>query len=147
MSTIVLERAYLPDGSATFGRWLMPDGWSCYTLERPWRGNERSVSCIPEGVYSMGMRESPVVRRTSRKRFTAGWEIRNVPGRTFIMVHPGNWPHNTEGCVLVGHAFSWHPEHGPMVTHSQNVFGKFMDRMADAPRWDVDVRALTVEYP
>lgn len=147
METITLDRAYLPDESATFGRWTMPDGWSCYTLENPWAGNERNISCIPEGMYRMKMRESPVVKRTSRGKFSLGWEICDVVNRSFIMVHPGNWAHNTDGCVLVGMGFSWSPDHGPMVTHSQDAFKKFMDHMADESLWELDIRSIVVEYP
>jgi hypothetical protein len=126
---IVLSRAYLPDESAVLGKWVMPGGWSCYTLENPWVNNERRVSCIPEGVYTLGMRDSPVVARTTAGEYTRGWEITNVPGRTFIMIHPGNWTHNTDGCVLVGRAISW-DSRGFMVTQSRDTFRYFMKEMA-----------------
>jgi hypothetical protein len=28
--------------------------------------------------------------------------ILDVPGRDYILIHPGNFPEDTEGCVLVG---------------------------------------------
>jgi hypothetical protein len=131
---LVLERAYLPDGSATLGKLSLPDGWSCYTLENPWKDNQARVSCIPEGGYALGLRESPVVQRTTSGRYREGWEVQDVPDRTFVMVHPGNWEHNTEGCILPGRAFSWDGRHGPMVTHSQDTFDALMARL-DAGTW------------
>lgn len=145
---ITLERAYLPNGFATFGRLILPDGWHCYTLENPWRLNTRSVSCIPEGVYPLAMRKSPVVKRTTGDEFDFGWEITEVPDRDHIMIHPGNWTHNTDGCVLPGRSFHWHHEHGPMVTNSGDAFRQFMERMSgELDEYFIDIRPITVSYP
>lgn len=143
---IELERAYLPDNSATLGK-LTINSEIFYTLEPPWRGNEVKVSCIPEGVYPLQLRESPIVRRTSAGHYAEGWEIADVPGRTFIMFHVGNWARDTEGCVLVGEDFSWHQEHGPMVTRSRSAFHRFMQTMAERDFWEVHVFNKAVEYP
>ena len=143
---ITLERAYLPDNSATLGRLTINDV-SLFTLELPWQGNATKTSCIPEGVYPLQLRESPIVRRTSAGQYSEGWEISEVPDRTFIMFHVGNWARDTEGCILVGEAFSWHPQNGPMVTNSRTAFHKFMMALANRDFWDIDIRAKTVGYP
>ncbi len=54
----------------------------CKTIELPWNGNQRSVSCIPEGKYTLRERYSP--------RFGRHLEILNVPGRDLILIHPAN---------------------------------------------------------
>ncbi len=64
------------------------------TLELPWRDNERKVSCIPEGEYK-------VVRRHSQK-YGDHWHILDVPGRSHILIHHGNFHYQIQGCVLVG---------------------------------------------
>lgn len=143
---IYLKRAYLPDGSGTFGK-LSTEGSSFYTLELPWQGNEQRVSCIPEGVYEMAMRESEVVRRSSGGRFNEGWEITDVTGREYIMFHVGNWTKDTEGCVLIGQSFSWHNVNGPAVLNSQTTFRMFMDLLSTRESWDIEISALTVGYP
>jgi hypothetical protein len=79
-NTLTLTRSYTP--FATLGVITKPDkDFLCYSLERAWKNNQRSVSCIPEGTYEL------------RKRFTAkrGWHIilHNVPNRTFILIHSG----------------------------------------------------------
>lgn len=107
MSILILERfAYHPiwpnDLACTLGNILLPSGRVLATIERPWLKNEISVSCIPEGVYTLSKRYSPVVRRTTRTRYDVGWEVRAVPNRTYIMIHPGNWSTDVEGCIAVG---------------------------------------------
>ena len=144
---ITLKRAYLPDGNATLGRLELPGGETFYTLERPWKGNRTNVSCIPEGVYDVDMRASGVVSRTSGGEYNRGWEVTDVPERTYIMFHPGNYAHNTEGCILPGRGFSWHNKHGPMVTHSRDTFRRLIEALGVRDRWSIDVRVATVEYP
>lgn len=66
----------------------------CYTLELPWRQNERNKSCIPDGRYQC------------RKRFSAKHgntiAILNVLDRSDILIHAGNLPQDTQGCILPG---------------------------------------------
>lgn len=65
-----------------------------HTLELPWKGNQRNVSCIPEGVY----RVTPY----SGSRFIDVYKINDVPNRTAILLHYGNTADDIEGCILVG---------------------------------------------
>ncbi|MCD1628477.1 DUF5675 family protein [Marinobacter shengliensis] len=134
-----------------FGKWKFPDGWECFTVERPWLDNKPMVSCIPDGVYSLGLRYSPTVQRITRGRYREGWEIQDVPGRTFIMVHPANWPTDLNGCVGVGEAYTeLQGRDGKMhkaVTNSQKVFDEVMSRMEDRSVWDIDIYTDVVEYP
>jgi hypothetical protein len=64
------------------------------TLENPWLDNVQTVSCIPAGEY--------ICRRVISPRYGETFEITGVPGRTHILFHWGNYPSNTEGCVLLG---------------------------------------------
>lgn len=66
-----------------------------YTLEPPWKYNETGISCIPEGIYEFKIYQSKKYKRKCLKLF-------NVPDRSYISVHNGNYPKNTKGCVLVG---------------------------------------------
>jgi len=71
------------------------DGVSfCSTLEPAWRDNTPFVSCIPCGIYK--------VKRFISQLYGATWRVVDVPGRTHILFHPGNWASNTEGCILLG---------------------------------------------
>lgn len=85
----------------TFGI-LVYDHRVVFTGELPWRDNKRGESCIPAGVYQVQMHTSP--------RFGRCYEIKDVPGRTDILLHNGNWcgddtmgfRANVDGCVLLG---------------------------------------------
>lgn len=65
------------------------------TLELPWRGNHPLTSCIPEGTYQVKLLPSTRFGRIMPR-------LLSVPGRTGILIHAGNGPSNTEGCILVG---------------------------------------------
>lgn len=67
---------------------------SCNFLELPWQDNQRNVSCIPEGEYIVEQRES--------KRFGLHYHVKDVPGRSGILQHPGNYTHQIQGCQLPG---------------------------------------------
>lgn len=121
---------YYEDKWQTFGYLTLPNGWGCYTLELPWRHNVRQVSRIPEGEYSLKFRQSPLISRITKGEYTSGWEVVKVTGRDYIMIHPGNWPSDTEGCILVGQApikiaGRWG------VPSSRATFREFMRNAAD----------------
>lgn len=143
---IDLSRAYLPDGSGTFGLWTV-EGEKFHILEPPWKANARSESCIPEGVYTLRKRPSPIVERTSRGEFTEGWEVTGIAGRDLIMVHVGNWTMDTDGCLLVGERFAWDTQHGPMVPNSLRTFRDFMKALSSRDEWNIHIHANLPEWP
>lgn len=73
---------------------LVGDGFKCFTLELAWRDNLRSISAIPAGTYK-------AFKRVSNKNGNV-FQLVDVPNRTFIQVHAGNFTYQTEGCILVG---------------------------------------------
>ena len=129
----------------TFGEIKLPGDKSVYTVERPWLGNAKSKSCIPEGVYTLRKRESPVVRRTTRGQYTEGWEVTNVPDRTFIMWHPGNTMLDLEGCIAPGMSLGFIGNKWA-VTSSQIAFRRFMDALTE-DEYTLDIRPKIVSYP
>lgn len=119
-----LEREYLPFG--VYGKLIMPNGKVFATVERPWLKNQSNVSCIPEGSYTLARRASGVVSRSSGGEFSEGWEVTSVPQRTYIMLHPANWPKDLEGCIGIGESIKVvGSELG--VTSSRNAFREFME--------------------
>lgn len=65
-----------------------------YTLECPWKGNERNVSCVPEGTYVVGIDQEG--------KYTGYLELQDVPGRSEIILHPANHVSQLEGCIAPG---------------------------------------------
>lgn len=66
----------------------------CCTLEEPWKGNAKKISCIPEGQYTCVPYNSV--------KFSNVWEITGIPGRDKVLIHAGNTTDDIEGCILVG---------------------------------------------
>lgn len=65
-----------------------------WSLELPWKDNERMVSCIPEGVYKARKHNSP-------KHGLSLW-LQDVPNRSEILIHKGNYYTDILGCILIG---------------------------------------------
>lgn len=75
-----LNREYHSEG--TNGKLLYGKHEICFTIELPWKENQRMVSCIPEGKYELA-------KRYTDKR---GWHllVTGVPNRDGILFHPAN---------------------------------------------------------
>ena len=67
---------------------------SLCTLELPYNGNQRNISCIPCGKYKVSKRFS--------EKYGNHFKIENVPNRSDILIHVGNYPSDTHGCILIG---------------------------------------------
>lgn len=95
MTGYQLTRSEERDGG-TFGRLTGPGlPVELHTVERPWLDNRRRVSCIPPGTYEL------------RPRWYIGGqyeavEVADVPDRSHILIHRGNWPRDVEGCICPG---------------------------------------------
>ena len=77
---IQLQRTYFPNG--TNGKLECEGKFICYTIELPWKENEKRVSCIPEGKYFIKKRYS--------NKFKWHLEVTNVMNRSLILFHPAN---------------------------------------------------------
>lgn len=77
----------------------------CYTLELP-VVDGLPGSCIPPGLYPVKLSPSPKFMASSDVwvgKFASSMPHVICPPRTLIMIHWGNEPENTEGCILVGY--------------------------------------------
>lgn len=136
-----------PEG--TFGKLIFPDGTEYFTCENPWKDNRPYVSCIPSGVYYLEQRHSPVVRRTSGGEFLEGWEVTEVRDRSYIMIHPGNWPEDVEGCIAVGKRLgitqNKQGKWSLSVLDSREAFREIMEKMDEYNTWTLDIRTYFPE--
>ena len=98
--------------------------FSCKTLELPWLNNQRSISCIPTGSYS-------VVKRTSDK-YGTHFQLLNVPDRSMILIHSGNYYTQTQGCILVGSGYQdINQDNVRDIIESKNTLVKLYAMMPD----------------
>ena len=138
--TLILKRSYLPWG--TYGTLILPNNYSCMTVERPWLGNKPYISCIPEGEYLMKKRLSSVVSRSSGGEFDSGWEVKDVLNRTFIMIHPANVPSELEGCIAPGRSQGFYKNQWS-ITHSRDTFRELMGHLDKRDEWKIQIRTNT----
>lgn len=68
--------------------------FNCYSLELPWLDNQHQVSCIPKGTYNVEKRYST--------KYKHHFHVLDVPNRSYILIHNGNYNWHTKGCILVG---------------------------------------------
>lgn len=98
---ITLKRVQ-SDDTCTRGLITLEDGTLIYSLELPWKNNEKNVSCVPPGVYQL-------IPYTSHKHDST-WYLQNadldVGGdgahRSFCEIHSANWASQLEGCIALG---------------------------------------------
>ena len=123
-----LERI-LYGNKQTIGKWYCLDK-SGYikkwfdTLELAWKGNKTSISCIPENTYT-------VTKRYTKAR---GWHlhIQDVEGRTWILVHKGNYYYHIEGCILPGlKLVDMNNDDLLDVAHSEDALNEILELMPD----------------
>ena len=115
---IVIERIYQSE-ECTLGNLFVYDNksilYECKTLELPWKENQKRISRIPSNHY-------PASKHISPKFGKSIW-IKEVEDRSEILIHVGNYPEDTLGCILVGEAFST----GCMITNSRRTINKLYD--------------------
>ena len=92
---LVLKRIFQND-KYTIGKLYLNDTYLCDTLEPPKYVNH---PCIEKGTYRIGYQYSNKFGRNMPF-------LLNVNGRVGIMIHPGNYPKDTQGCILLGRNLS-----------------------------------------
>ena len=97
MKTVTITRKS-DNGVEILGR-LTTEGFSCKTLERPYKDNKPMISAIPKGNYEVKWTFSP-------KMLHYTYQVINVPTRSGIRIHKGNYFFDIEGCILLGSAYT-----------------------------------------
>lgn len=86
------------NGRQTLGQLRADDGsFGCDTLELSYQGNLKNISAIPKGTYTCKW-------SFMFKDLAYHYLLMNIPNRTGIFIHAGNFFFNTEGCILLGSA-------------------------------------------
>ncbi|MTI13800.1 DUF5675 family protein [Sansalvadorimonas verongulae] len=129
---LTLERAYLPN--CTIGQLHVPGHWTYATIERPWKGNQPFESCIPEGVYDC--------EAFSGNRFKDVWKLKDVPDRTYILIHQGNESKHVQGCIAVGKTLS---DRRFFVNDSVKALNELREILPD--KFQIRITVKRPEYP
>jgi hypothetical protein len=108
----------------TLGVLLVDEKLVCWTLELPWKDNERNVSCIPTGEYTISY-------EWSNKYEMKLWELKGVENRSEVKIHKGNYLSDILGCILVGTDIGYDKNGDRAVWNSNKAFNKFMAAMHD----------------
>jgi len=116
---LTLERVWKSD-KWTMGELFVDGIYECFTLELPWRDNQKNISCIPEGTYPIILERSDHFKRILP-------ELKNVPGRDEIKIHIANWPRELLGCIAVGQKRG-----DGYLEHSGNAFTALYRKMTAA---------------
>jgi len=126
MRAVIIRLA--EDNKQTLGEFILYDGiervFSCKTLELPFVMNAPFISCIPKGIYE-------VVPRNSLK-YKNHYHILGVPDRDFILIHVGNFNHQTEGCILIGKNYAYINDDDYFdITYSKATMSKLLSKAPD----------------
>lgn len=75
-------------------------------------------TAIPSGTYKIVFMNSPRFGRILPR-------LQNVPGFDGILIHPGNKPEDSHGCILTG------IRQGNQVLNSRMTFGRLWEKIKD----------------
>lgn len=119
MRIIHLERfAYTPMGA--FGRMVLSDDLTFFTIERPWQHNQPNISCIPAGCYTM--------KKDDFQGKYPNYKVLDVPSRWAIELHRANVASDLQGCIGIGSALGY-VKNQWAVTNSESAMTQFMTFM------------------
>lgn len=128
---LLLERAPSAHG-CTLGELFINGKFFCYTLEDVVRTGAKVAgeTAIPAGVYPVTIERSPAFRMLTPR-------LHHVPGFEGVLLHPGNGPKDTRGCVLVGLAKL---PSNTKIYQSREAFEALMAKLLDATSITLTIR-------
>lgn len=98
--------------------------FECSTLELPWKENKRRISCVPAQTYKARLRKAA----ESPSRNYDHVILKDVPNRSYILIHSGNFHWHIQGCILVGSKHQDINKDGLQdVPHSKATMTKLME--------------------
>ena len=134
--------------ACTIGELSINGKFFCYTLEDRDRGLNSAMSaetikkikvagetCIPTGTYTIDM-DTPSPKYAARGANSTyapiGFKVPrlvDVPGYSGVLIHIGNYPRDTEGCILVAEAVA---SSGEAINNSKSAFFALYDILKKA---------------
>ncbi|MDB4299641.1 DUF5675 family protein [bacterium] len=120
---LLIDRYSKEDKQTIGGFYLLNNNngilFDCHSLELPWKDNKNDISCIPTGEY--------IVRKRYSKKYKNHLHVTDVEGRTWILIHHGNYHTDILGCIILGSDLSDINKDGHIdVTDSKKTLKKLM---------------------
>jgi hypothetical protein len=98
MKLLLKRNKFLDD--RTLGELYIDGVYFCKTLEDKVRPQKiQNETAIPAGTYNVIVNESPKFKRFLPR-------LLDVPNFSGVLIHAGNTPADTQGCVLVGESYT-----------------------------------------
>ena len=124
---------------STIGSFLIEDQFQCFTLEDKVRGDDEpkiyGKTAIPAGTYNVTLRTEGTTHEAYLKRFGSDFHkgtlwIRGVWGDADILIHIGDFPEDTRGCLLIGDVYT--PENPDRISQSEAAYRRIYPIISDA---------------
>ena len=123
---VVSLNRMVDNGVETLGG-IIYNSFTANTLERPWKNNQHNISCVPKGSYHC-------VWSYMNNLGEHHYQLQNVPGRTGVFIHEGNYYTNSGGCILLGNSLGDINHDGQQdVLNSKVTLQKFETLMGEKP--------------
>lgn len=134
---LLLKRLW-PNNIATIGALYVDGANECFSLELPltFEGKENvpNLTCVQAGRFQILLQPSPHFEQSSdpwvKKFATRMPHLQNVPGRSYVMVHFGDFVADTDGCILVGNIRTSMTAIGDSRAAFEALFNKMQIAMA-----------------
>ena len=115
------------------------------TLELSDRGNKKGCSCVNEGLYELERKYSGRFYR----RYNARWghefvvRLKDVPGRSEVLLHIGNTTKDSHGCLLVAESYRANDHSCKFVFKSteayRRLYAAFVDMFNDHDKVTLEI--------
>lgn len=124
---LILNR-YFQNDICTLGTFRMnSDHQPIFTLELPWKNNQKFISCIPAGIYTLAPYSG------SKHKYV--YKFYGVEPREHVEFHVGNYIKDTGGCPLVGLGIN---PSAPMLINSVRAMDVVRDQLGSR-EWKIQV--------
>jgi len=144
MKTASLTRFGSVPGCGTFGQ-LEFGNEALYTVEQEWKNNEKYVSCVPEGIYTMvphaGKGPWAIV---SEPLGVTHWE-EPTSRRFSCLIHSANRASELQGCIAPGRFLGVVGDQWA-VTHSAQAIRRMIEYFNLEEPWELEIRWKKIAY-
>ena len=133
MTDLILNRL-CSTRRATVGKLYAGALHLCDTLERGPGPNRVQLDRIPAGEHKLRLRSEGGYHARAAKLFPdihRGMIEIIVPGRTFMLIHWGNYWRDTLGCILVGDGVFTDGDGEPAVAASRKTYARVYPQIVD----------------